>query len=191
MPGGQRASAAPSSRSRLAGSCPRRPRAGRGRVWAPAEFTADRRSEVRRGAGLHAPAAAETIALDSLPESAQRSLRAARRVARRWPFSTGPCLRRALVGGHLIRGRRPAIRIRGGVGQRSDGSSRMARARWSTAGGPGRFCRLRQRTRNPGGERAGPRPGYRMTAQRAVLLHCGLRVRSELDLHLPSVVNRH
>lgn len=41
----------------------------------------------------------------------QRHLRASRRVTGSWPFSKGPCLRRALVGGHLIRRLAPSIRL--------------------------------------------------------------------------------
>lgn len=55
--------------------------------------------------------AASPVALGELPERTQRAVRAARRVTRRWPFSSGSCLRRALVGGHLIRDLRPTIRI--------------------------------------------------------------------------------
>lgn len=46
-----------------------------------------------------------------LPETARRRLRCTWRVAGRWPFSDGPCLRRALVGGHLIRRLRPVLRL--------------------------------------------------------------------------------
>jgi len=46
-----------------------------------------------------------------LPGSAIRQLRCVRRVARRWPFGSGPCLRTALVAGHLLRRLDPAIRL--------------------------------------------------------------------------------
>jgi transglutaminase superfamily protein len=46
-----------------------------------------------------------------LPTRARRQLRCTRRVADAWPFSRGPCLRRALVGGHLIRHLHPAVRL--------------------------------------------------------------------------------
>jgi len=49
--------------------------------------------------------------LDDMPPGARRQLRCTRRVADAWPFSRGPCLRRALVGGHLIRRLGPAVRI--------------------------------------------------------------------------------
>jgi len=42
---------------------------------------------------------------------ARRELRCTRRVADRWPLSQGPCLRRALVGGHLLRRYNPSVRI--------------------------------------------------------------------------------
>ena len=40
-----------------------------------------------------------------------RQARIARRVAAVWPFGRGPCLRRSLVIGHLLRRRRPAVRL--------------------------------------------------------------------------------
>lgn len=48
---------------------------------------------------------------DELPEDTVRRLRSARRIAKLWPFSSGPCLRQALVGGHLIRRHQPVVRI--------------------------------------------------------------------------------
>jgi hypothetical protein len=53
----------------------------------------------------------EQLPLRELPERARRQLRCTRRVADVWPFSQGPCLRRALVGGHLLRRLHPAIRL--------------------------------------------------------------------------------
>ena len=55
----------------------------------------------------------------TLPLRTRRQLWAADRVAVRWPFSEGPCLRRALVGGHLIRRHGPMIRL--GVDTTADG----------------------------------------------------------------------
>ena len=45
-------------------------------------------------------------------------MRCTRRVADVWPFSRGPCLRRALVAGHLLRDLDPALRL--GVGGSGD-----------------------------------------------------------------------
>jgi hypothetical protein len=53
----------------------------------------------------------EQLPLRELPERARRQLRCTRRVADAWPFSQGPCLRRALVGGHLLRRLRPSVRL--------------------------------------------------------------------------------
>jgi hypothetical protein len=54
--------------------------------------------------------------VDQLHESelsphAERQLRCARHVADAWPFSQGPCLRRSLVAGHLLRRHHPALRL--------------------------------------------------------------------------------
>lgn len=54
---------------------------------------------------------ADRLPLRQLSPRAQQQLRCARRVADVWPFSEGPCLRRALVGGHLIRRLDPRIRL--------------------------------------------------------------------------------
>jgi hypothetical protein len=54
---------------------------------------------------------AEQLPVGELPARARRQLRCTRRVADAWPFSRGPCLRRALVGGHLIRHLHPAVRL--------------------------------------------------------------------------------
>ncbi len=53
----------------------------------------------------------ERLRLGELPPRARRQLRCTWRVADLWPFSKGPCLRRALVGAHLIRRHDPAIRL--------------------------------------------------------------------------------
>jgi hypothetical protein len=53
----------------------------------------------------------ELLPIESLPAVAQRQLRCTWKVADVWPFSEGPCLRRALVGGHLVRRLDPAIRL--------------------------------------------------------------------------------
>ena len=55
--------------------------------------------------------------LDELPATAQRQLRCTWKLADAWPFGEGPCLRRALVGGHLVRRLDPAVRL-GVVGDR-------------------------------------------------------------------------
>jgi hypothetical protein len=46
-----------------------------------------------------------------LPPRAARQVRCTRRVADAWPFSRGPCLRRALVTGNLLRKLDPALRL--------------------------------------------------------------------------------
>jgi len=51
------------------------------------------------------------LPLKDLPPSARRQLRCTRRIADRWPFSRGPCLRRALVAGHLLSRHEPAVRF--------------------------------------------------------------------------------
>lgn len=53
----------------------------------------------------------EPLPVTALPTSARRQLRCARRVADAWPFSKGPCLRRSLVVGHLLRRYDPAVRL--------------------------------------------------------------------------------
>lgn len=53
----------------------------------------------------------DQLPLRDLPERARRQLRCTRRVADVWPFSHGPCLRRALVGGHLLRELDPSVRL--------------------------------------------------------------------------------
>lgn len=51
----------------------------------------------------------------SLPAVSRRQLRCTAKVTGAWPLGTGPCLRRSLVAGHLLRRRhRTALRI--GVG---------------------------------------------------------------------------
>ena len=59
-----------------------------------------------------------------LGRRARRELRCAQRVADAWPLSHGPCLRRALVGGHLLR--RFGTRVR--LGTYDDGGSLAAHA---------------------------------------------------------------
>lgn len=46
-----------------------------------------------------------------LDPAVRRRLRCTHRVTGVWPLSRGPCLRRALVGGHLVRRLDPAIRL--------------------------------------------------------------------------------
>lgn len=53
----------------------------------------------------------ELLPLEELPPTAQRQLRCTWKVADAWPFGQGPCLRRALVGGHLVRRLDPAVRL--------------------------------------------------------------------------------
>lgn len=53
----------------------------------------------------------------TLPGAAQRQIECTNRVADAWPFSDGPCLRRTLVAGRLLRRHDPSIRVglRGGT----------------------------------------------------------------------------
>jgi hypothetical protein len=60
----------------------------------------------------------EQFRIDQLTSRDQRQLRCTRRVADAWPLSKGPCLRRSLVAGHLLRHHHPAIRL--GVAGRGD-----------------------------------------------------------------------
>jgi hypothetical protein len=54
---------------------------------------------------------ADQMRLGELPPRARRQVRCANRVADVWPFSKGPCLRRSLIAGHLLRRNDPALRI--------------------------------------------------------------------------------
>lgn len=54
---------------------------------------------------------AEPLSATALPLRARRQVRCAARVAAVWPFSKGPCLRRSLVVGHLLRQYDPAVRL--------------------------------------------------------------------------------
>jgi hypothetical protein len=54
---------------------------------------------------------AEQFSADSLTSRDRRQLRCAGRVADAWPLSEGPCLRRSLVAGHLLRRLDPAVRL--------------------------------------------------------------------------------
>ncbi len=56
-------------------------------------------------------ASVEQLPITELSPRARRQLRCTRRVADSWPFGAGPCLRRSLVLGHLLRDRRPALRL--------------------------------------------------------------------------------
>ncbi len=60
----------------------------------------------------------EQFRIDELSPRDRRQLRCTRRVADVWPLSKGPCLRRSLVAGHLLRRHHPAIRL--GVAGRGD-----------------------------------------------------------------------
>lgn len=60
---------------------------------------------------------AEPVMGAELDPRVRRRLRAARRVSDGWPLAKGPCLRRSLVAGHLVRDQRSALRIGfGGLG---------------------------------------------------------------------------
>jgi len=61
---------------------------------------------------LHpAPPSEGPVDVAALPPVAQRQIACTNRVADVWPFSDGPCLRRTLVAGRLLRRHDPAIRI--------------------------------------------------------------------------------
>lgn len=57
------------------------------------------------------PPDVERIRVRDLAPKAARQVRCTRRVADAWPFSRGPCLRRALVTGNLLRRLDPALRL--------------------------------------------------------------------------------
>lgn len=59
------------------------------------------------------------MAVSELPPVAQRQLHCTRRVADVWPLSQGPCLRRSLVAGHVLRRHGTAVRL--GVAGTGDG----------------------------------------------------------------------
>jgi hypothetical protein len=65
-----------------------------------------------------------------LGRRARRELRCTQRVADAWPLSHGPCLRRALVGGHLLRRLGTHIRL----GTYDDSGALVAHA-WLEIGG--------------------------------------------------------
>jgi Transglutaminase-like superfamily len=69
-------------------------------------------------------APAEQLPLSALSPRARRQVRCTRRVADVWPFAAGPCLRRSLVVGHLLRGQHPALRL----GVAGDGDGLLAHA---------------------------------------------------------------
>jgi hypothetical protein len=54
---------------------------------------------------------AEQLPVTLLSPRARRELQCTRRVADVWPLSKGPCLRRSLVAGHLLRRHHPAVRL--------------------------------------------------------------------------------
>ena len=54
---------------------------------------------------------AAPLSVDELSPLARRQVRCTGRVADVWPFSHGPCLRRSLVAGHLLRRHDPALRL--------------------------------------------------------------------------------
>lgn len=66
----------------------------------------------------------------ALPQEAQQRLRSLWRVSARWPFSKGPCLRRSLVGGRLLRRHDPVLRL----GVMRQGDAVVAHA-WLEVGG--------------------------------------------------------
>jgi hypothetical protein len=93
---------------------------------------------------------ADQLPLRELPERARRQLRCTRRVADAWPFSHGPCLRRALVGGHLLRRLHPSVRL----GLTGSGDQLLAHAWLEIEGRPlesvDRFVRFEHATQAAG-----------------------------------------
>lgn len=53
----------------------------------------------------------ERLRLGELPPRARRQVRIATRVVDAWPLGQGPCLRRSLVIGHLLRHESAAVRL--------------------------------------------------------------------------------
>lgn len=72
----------------------------------------------------------EPLDLSELSAVARRQVTCTNRVADAWPFSDGPCLRRTLVAGRLLRSEDPAIRI----GLR-DASAGLTAHAWLELGG--------------------------------------------------------
>jgi hypothetical protein len=72
----------------------------------------------------------EPIRANELSTKVRRQLRCTRRMTELWPLSRGPCLRRSLVGGHLLRDERPTIRL----GTAGTGDSFVVHA-WLEIGG--------------------------------------------------------
>ena len=123
-------------------------------------------------AGLEPPAE-----LARLSPRAKRQLRCTWRVAARWPFSAGPCLRRSLVAAHLLRSSNASVRI--GFPLRPDVPIAHA---WVEIGG------------NPLEDVSAYRPFELLPADSrmtdhvpAVYRQCGLRIRSDVPLDLPLV----
>jgi hypothetical protein len=65
------------------------------------------------------PTDVEQLPVDALTARDRRQLRCTGRVADVWPLSKGPCLRRSLVAGHLLRRHHPAVRL--GISHASGG----------------------------------------------------------------------
>ena len=119
-----------------------------------------------------------SCASKSYPARPRRQLRCTWRVADAWPFSRGPCLRRALVGGHLVRDLHPTIRL----GVAGVGDTLVAHAWLEIDGRPlesvSQFS-LFQSTSTEVQRVTASEPG--------VYFQCGLRLRSEVELDLPVV----
>jgi hypothetical protein len=58
-----------------------------------------------------APSNVEQVHVTELPARVRRQIRCTARVTSVWPFSEGPCLRRSLVIGHLLRRRDVTVRL--------------------------------------------------------------------------------
>ena len=115
---------------------------------------------------LRRPPDAERIRIRDLPPRAARQMRCTRRVADAWPFSQGPCLRRALVAGHLLRDLDPPLRLGFGQLRRQGCSPTRGLTPRSAAGG--------HRELQPLPADADPRD--RMNESSVVYTQCGVRL---------------
>ena len=102
-----------------------------------------------------------------------------RRVADVWPFSEGPCLRRSLVAGHLLRDVDAAGAPRRRRHRRRGPCPRLARDRRPAARGRRHYAVLTLDAE------VARRVTSALRATARIYDQCGLRLRSEIELHLP------
>ena len=118
----------------------------------------------------------EEMAWTELSPRARRQIRCTRRVADVWPLSRGPCLRRSLVAGHLLRRHHPAVRL----GVATAGDTVLAHAWLEIDDRPlESVVRLQRVPTDTDRDEcvSGPPP--------LIYEQCGVRLRSEVELHLP------